>query len=59
MGRLRTITTRVDEETAKLIKFIAEGDNTTKSEAIRRAINLYILFKQQDKQQDRIGSLGR
>jgi predicted transcriptional regulator len=53
MGRLRTITTRVDEETAALIEFIARRDNTTKSEVIRRAINLYVLYKQQDRQEPR------
>jgi predicted transcriptional regulator len=53
LGRLRTITTRVDEETVALIEFIARKDNTTKSEVVRRAINLYVLFKQQDRPEPR------
>jgi predicted transcriptional regulator len=53
MGRLRTLTTRVDEETARLIEFIARRDNTTKSEVIRRAINLYIMYKQEDRPEPR------
>jgi len=53
MARLRTITTRVDEETAALIEWIAKRDNTTKSEVIRRAINLYITYKQEDRPEPR------
>jgi predicted transcriptional regulator len=53
MGRLKTITTKVDEKTAEAIEFIARRDNTTKSEVIRRAIDLYILFKQQDRPEPR------
>lgn len=46
-GRLKVVTTRVDEETDRLLEFIARRDNTTKSEVVRRAINLYVLFKLQ------------
>jgi predicted transcriptional regulator len=53
MGRLRTLTTRVDEETAALIEWIARRDNTTKSEVVRRAINLYIMYKQEDRPEPR------
>jgi predicted transcriptional regulator len=53
MSRLKTLTTRVDEETVALIDFIARRDNTTKSEVIRRAINLYVLLKQEDRPEPR------
>jgi predicted transcriptional regulator len=46
-GRLKVVTTRVDEETNRMLEFIARRDNTTKSEVVRRAINLYVLFKLQ------------